>query len=259
MIRLADRRSLRDRLSSGENVFGPFLKISAPASVEAIGLAGCDFCIIDLEHGTFTFESAEDLVRNAEASGLSPIIRTFDDRPSTLVRALDTGCQGILVPDVTSREQAEAVVRAARFHPQGNRGMDPYARSARYGVVPKDRYFAEANRNVTLGVLIEGVEGLRNLPEILEVEGVDLYFIGPYDLSQSMGMPGQVQSAAVEERVEGIVEAVRGSGGAAGIYADNVDDARRWRELGVQFVAVSVDVRILLQACLEVVESLRNS
>jgi 4-hydroxy-2-oxoheptanedioate aldolase len=251
------KATIRDRLSGGESVFGPFLKIPAPASVEAIGLAGCDFCIIDLEHGPFTFESAEDLVRTAEVSGLSPIIRTFDDRPSTLVRALDTGCEGILVPDVTSREQAEAVVRAARFHPQGERGMDPYARSARYGVTPKDRYFVEANRSVALGVLIEGVDGLENLPKILEVEGIDLYFIGPYDLSQSVGVPGQVHSTAVAERVQEIVDAVRGAGGAAGIYADNAEDARHWRELGVQFVAVSVDVRILLDGCLEVVESLR--
>ena len=251
--------TLRSRLRSGESVFGPFLKIPAPASVEAIGLAGSDFCIIDLEHGAFSFESAEDLVRTAEAIGLSSIIRTFDDRPSTIVRALDTGCEGILVPDVTSREQAEAVVRAARFHPQGERGMDPYARSARYGLTPKERYFEEANRNLALGVLIEGVDGLRNLPQILEVEGIDLYFIGPYDLSQSVGVPGQVHSKAVGERVEEIVQSVRGAGGAAGIYADGVDDARRWRELGVQFLAVCVDVRILFEGCLAVVESLRGS
>ena len=245
-------------MDRGESVFGPFLKIPAPASVEAIGLAGCDFCVIDLEHGAFTYESAEDLVRAAEVSGLSPIIRPYDDKPSTVVRALDTGCEGILVPNVMSREQAEAVVRAARFHPQGNRGMDPYARSARYGVTPKERYFVQANQDVALGVLIEGVDGLRNLPQILEVEGIDLYFIGPYDLSQSVGVPGQVHSTAVENHMKEVVEAVRGAGGAAGIYADNVEDACRWRELGVQFVAVSADVRILLAGGLEIVEARRN-
>jgi len=248
--------TVRRRLGQGECVFGPFLKLPASASVEAIGLAGFDFCIIDLEHGPFTFERAEDLVRAAQVSGIGPVIRTYDDRPSTLVRALDTGCDGILVPGVSSRSEAEAVVTATRFYPEGRRGMDPCARAARYGVVPMGEYLAQANGEVLIGVMVEGAEGLTNLPEILEVEGIDLFFIGPYDLSQAVGLPGQVGAPEVRDRVVEIVDAVKTAGAVVGIYADTPEVARRWRDVGVQFVAIGVDVRILFEGCRALVDSL---
>jgi 4-hydroxy-2-oxoheptanedioate aldolase len=250
-------QTIRHRLASGEHVFGPFLKIPASVPIELIGHAGFDFCVIDLEHSPFTFERAEDLVRVAQRAGVASIIRTFDGHPSTLVRALDTGCDGILVPNLNSRMEAEMVVRGARFHPLGERGMDPYARSARYGMTPKDSYFAQANEQTLVGVQIEGLKGVQNLNEIIETVGTDLIFIGPYDLSQSLGKPGQIGAPEVQAKVKEIVAAVRARQKAVGIYADTVEDARRWRDLGVQFVAVSVDVRIFLKACQAIVEALK--
>ena len=247
---------LRDRLSAGENVFGPFLKIPAAAPVEIVGYAGFDFCIVDLEHSPYTFERAEELVRAAQGAGVAPIIRTFDSQPSTLVRALDTGCEGILVPNVKSLAEAERVARGGRFHPLGERGMDPHARSARYRTIPKEIYFAEADKRTLVGVQVEGMEGVQNLSDIVDVEGIDLIFVGPYDLSQSLGVPGRIDAPAVLAKVEEIVTVVRARGKALGIYADNLEEARRWRGLGVQFVAVSVDVYIFLRACQSIVEAL---
>jgi 4-hydroxy-2-oxoheptanedioate aldolase len=249
MPKTVETKTIRDRLSAGEYVFGPFLKIPALVPIEVVGQAGFDFAIIDLEHGPFTVERAEDMVRAAQGAGLASIIRTTDGAPPTLVRALDTGCDGILVPNLESREEAEAVVRGARFHPQGERGMDPYARSARYGTIPKEVYFDRANERTLLGVQIEGEAGVQNLDSILQVAGTDLVFIGPYDLSQSLGLPGQIAAPAVVQKITDIVQAAKAAGTAVGIYADNVDQALRWRDLGIQFVAVSVDVRIFLEAC----------
>jgi 4-hydroxy-2-oxoheptanedioate aldolase len=256
---MVDKRkntTLRDRLSAGENVFGPFLKIPAAAPVEIVGYAGFDFCIVDLEHSPYTLERAEELVRAAQGAGVAPIIRTFDSQPSTLVRALDTGCEGILVPNVKSLAEAEMVARGARFHPLGERGMDPHARSARYRTIPKEIYFAEADKQTLVGVQVEGMEGVQNLDDIVDVEGIDLVFIGPYDLSQSLGVPGQIDAPAVLAKVEEIVAVVRARGKALGIYADNLEEARRWQGLGVQFVAISVDVYIFLRACQSIVEAL---
>jgi 4-hydroxy-2-oxoheptanedioate aldolase len=258
MSTIAKPGTIRDRLAAGEYVFGPFMKIPASAPVELVAHAGFDFCIIDLEHSPFTFERAEDLVRVAQGAGIAPIIRTFDGQPATLVRALDTGCDGVLVPNLTTRAGAEKVVRGARFHPLGQRGMDPHARSARYRTIPKEVYFSEADDWTLLGVQIEGVAGIRNLDEILKVEGTDLIFVGPYDLSQSLGVPGQITAPAVLDKVTEIVKEVRASGKAVGIYADNIEEARRWRDLGIQFVAISVDVYIFLRACQEMVEALGN-
>jgi 4-hydroxy-2-oxoheptanedioate aldolase len=248
---------LRSRLAAGASVFGTFLKIPASVPAELAGYAGFDFCIIDLEHSPFSFERAEDIVRAAQGAGVAPIIRVYDGQPSTLVRALDTGCDGILVPNLKSRAEAEMVVRGARFHPLGERGMDPHARSARYRTIPKEVYFAEANDRTVLGVQIEGVAGVQNLDDIANVQGIDLIFIGPYDLSQSLGVPGQLNAPAVVEAVQDIVTGVRARGKAVGIYADNVEEARRWRDLGIQFVAISVDVYVYLKACQAIVDALR--
>jgi 4-hydroxy-2-oxoheptanedioate aldolase len=251
-------RTIRDRLADGECVFGPFLKIPASAPVELAGYAGFDFCIIDLEHGPFTFERAEELVRVAEMAGVASIIRTFDGQAPTLVRALDTGCDGVLVPNLKTRAETEMVVRGARFHPLGERGMDPHARAARYRTIPKERYFAEADQRLMLGVQIEGVTGVQNLDEIVEAKGTDLIFIGPYDLSQSLGMPGQIDAPPVVEKAKEIVASVRARGKSVGIYADNIEQARRWRSLGIQFIAISVDVYILMRALQGMVEALRQ-
>jgi len=252
----AEAGTIRDRLSAGEALFGPFLKIPALAPIELVGYAGFDFAIIDLEHSPFTFERAEDMVRAAQAVGVASVIRTYDSDPSTLVRALDTGCDGILVPNLKDGAEAEAVVRGARFHPLGERGMDPHARSARYRTIPKEVYFAQANERTLLGVQIEGAAGVQNLNDILQVEGTDLIFIGPYDLSQSLGLPGQITAPAVMDKVREIVDAARVQGKAVGIYADDVNAARRWRDTGIQFVAVSVDVQVFLKACQEMVNRL---
>jgi 4-hydroxy-2-oxoheptanedioate aldolase len=249
--------TIRSRLAAGECVFGPFMKIPASVAAEIVGYAGFDFCVIDLEHSPFTFERAEEMVRAAQVAGVASIIRPYDGQPSTLVRALDTGCDGILVPNLNSRAEAEMVVHGARFHPLGGRGVDPYARSARYGTIPKEIYFTQANDRTLVGVQIEGMKGVQNLAEIIATKGTDLIFIGPYDLSQALGLPGQVHAPPVLAKVEEIVAAVRAKGKAVGIYADNVEEARRWRDLGIQFVAVSVDVRILWRACQAMVEALR--
>lgn len=258
MTHSAKSKTVRHRLMAGECLFGPFLKIPAPAVVELIAYAGFDFCVIDLEHSPFTFERAEEMVRAAQGAGIAPVIRTYDSQPSTLSRALDTGCEGILVPNLKTRAEAESVVRGSRFHPWGERGMDPYARSARYSTVPKGTYFLEANERTMVGIQIEGVLAVQNLDDIVETEHIDLIFIGPYDLSQSLGVPGQIDAPVVLSKIKQIVATARARGKAVGIYADHVEEARRWRDLGVQFVAVSVDVGIFLRACQAMVTELRT-
>jgi 4-hydroxy-2-oxoheptanedioate aldolase len=134
--------------------------------------------------------------------------------------------------------------------------MDPHARSARYRTIPRDRYFDLANDRTLVGVQIEGEAGVQNLESILQVAGTDLVFIGPYDLSQSLGLPGQIDAPPVLNKVGEIVAAARATGKAVGIYADTVTEALRWRDVGIQFVAISVDVHIFLRACQDIVSQL---
>lgn len=250
--------SLKQKLSRGEVVFGPFWKTRDQALIEAAASAGFDFVILDLEHASHAFSDIESLVRVAELAGIGAVVRTPDHRESDIVKALDSGAQGILVPHVSTRAEAQQVVAAAKFQPLGERGMDVYARSARYGVIPKSEYLQEANNSTVVAIQIEGQEGVANVKEIVAVPGIDVVFFGPYDLSQSMGIPGQVDHPDLVAKLKELVDITRSARKAAGIYVDDSATALRWAQLGIQFISISVDVRLFYQACRQLVAALRE-
>jgi 4-hydroxy-2-oxoheptanedioate aldolase len=250
--------SLKDKMRSGDFVVGPFLKSASAAIIEVMGHAGLDFAILDMEHGPLAYETLEHHILAADHVGLAPIVRVEAITESSIIRPLDKGAAGLVVPHVDSGAMALDVIRFSRFGPQGERGMDIYARAAQYGHMPKKEYLRRANENTMLALQIEGAEGIRNLDEILTVAGSDVIFVGPYDLSQSLGVPGEINHPEVLRTVEQIVEKVRRANRHVGIYADDVDTARKWIGLGVQFIALSVDTAIYYQACKALVAALRK-
>jgi 4-hydroxy-2-oxoheptanedioate aldolase len=225
--------------------------------VEVMGYAGLDFVLLDMEHGPLSYETIEHMVLAAERVGIAPVARVEAITESAIIRPLDKGAAGLLVPHVDSRAMAEDVVRFARYAPEGERGMDVLSRAAQYGHLPKNEYLRKANE-ATLILQIEGAEGIRNLDEILAVPGAEVIFVGPYDLSQSLGYPGQIDHPEVVQAVERIVATVRKAGRHVGIYADSPATARKWIDLGVQFVALSVETAIYYQACKRLVAELRG-
>jgi len=250
--------NLKEKLRRGEFCVGPFLKAGSPEIVEVSGYAGVDFVLLDMEHGPLAYEAVEHLVLAAERVDIAPVVRVEAITESAVMRPLDKGAAGILVPHVDSAQMAQNVVRFSRFGPAGERGMDMHCRAAQYGHLPKKEYMQRANENTLLILQIEGSEGLHNLPEILAVAGSDVIFVGPYDLSQSLGMPGEIDHPQVVRAIEGIVETVRKGGRCVGIYAENVEAAKKWIGIGVQFVALSVDTTIYYQACKRLVAALRE-
>ena len=241
--------SMKQKLQQGEAVYGPFLKLSDPALIEIAALAGFDFAIIDSEHGPFSMETAQQLVRSAEARGLTPIVRVPENEPHYILRALDIGAHGVQVPQVSTKEAAIRTAEAAKYHPKGDRGVCCFTRAAQYGSIPPAEHFETSNAEVSVIVHIEGVEGVTNLPEILTVEGLDVIFLGPYDLSQSCGVPGQVDHPSVVEKMEEAVKLSREAGKAVGTYVNTVEAGKRWRDIGVQYVSISVDTNIFYNAC----------
>jgi len=243
------QNSLKEKLSSGETTFGPFLKLSDPAIVEISGYAGFDFVIIDTEHGPLSIETAQDLVRAAETADITPVIRVTENNPSLILRALDIGAQGIQIPQIANQSDAEKAVQAAKYHPQGDRGVCRFVRAANYSSMDRFKYFEQANQETLVIVHIEGVEGVNNLPDILTVEGLDVVFLGPYDLSQSCGVPGQVEHPKVIEKMKQAIELARNQKKIVGTFVDSVDAGKKWMDLGVQYISYSVDVGIFYQAC----------
>lgn len=250
--------TLKQALNAGRTVFGPFVNIPSSIVVEIIGHAGFDFAILDLEHGLMDFDIVEQMVRGAECGGLSAVVRTREGFGPDILRALEVGAAGVQVPHVSSKKAALEVVRVAKYHPAGERGLSPYSRAARYSMDAQPGFTDRLNAESLVIVQVEGVEGLNNLDAILTVAETDVVFLGPNDLSQSLGMPGQMHHPKVVAAMKDAAERIRKAGKAAGVFAKDTEDARRWADLGVQYVSISMDVGILLEACRSIVHTLRN-
>ncbi|MDA9202003.1 aldolase/citrate lyase family protein [Flavobacteriaceae bacterium] len=240
--------TLKSKLQDGKAVLGPFCKINDPAIGEIAVLSGFDFFIIDMEHGPYSYESAQNMIRAAEARGISPVIRVTDNSETLILRALDIGAKNIQVPQVCTKSDAEKVVNAAYFYPKGERGMCRYVRAADYSSIDGKTHFGTANQQVLTIVHIEGLEGIQNLNEIMSVDGIDVIFLGPYDLSQSCGVPGEVFHKKVVSRMKEAVALAKKKGKILGTFTEDIHKAKMWADLGVQYIAYSVDVGILEKA-----------
>ncbi len=245
--------AFREKITNGP-VLGPFSKTEDPAIVEAMGYAGMDFVILDLEHGPNTVRSLQGLLRAAESADIFPIVRVKENVPSLIGEVLDIGAGGIQVPQITNADKAREVIRHAKFAPHGMRGVCRFVRAANYSDMDRFEYFKKAN-DVLIILQIEGEEAIANIDSILEVQGIDVIFIGPYDLSQSLGIPGQIDHPQVFDRMAGIIDACKAKGVVVGTFADTVKTVRRWKELDVHYLAYSVDIGILLEKCKELVSA----
>lgn len=236
-------RGLRRAMAAGRELLGTFCVIPSAEVVELIALSGLDFVIIDMEHGPFGLESVRDALVAARARGLWAVVRVPGPDGGAIGSVLDAGADGVLVPQVTSADTARTVVAAARFAPEGERGAHPWVRASGYGTLPD--WFATANRAVAVLVMIEGAEGVAAVPEIVEVPGLDAIFLGPVDLSHSMGVPGRLDHPRVRGAMEDVAAKAAARELATAVFAAGPEDARGWWGLGVRVVACGVDSQII--------------
>lgn len=248
---------LKHKLKQGEVVLGPFVNCAYPAFIEICGHAGFDFAVIDLEHGPLHTLVAEDLCRAADCTGLAPIIRVRKNDAPQIQRALDIGSAGVQVPQIETKTDAEAVVRAAKYSPLGARGLSFYTRAGVY-TAAGTQITDQLNQESLVIVHVEGKQGIDNIQDIVSVPHIDVVFLGPYDLSQSLGIPGQVKDSRVIELMRAGVKTIRDAGKAAGTFADNPETAKQWIDAGVQYIALGVDVGIFLKACQALVKGVRG-
>lgn len=247
----------KDALNKGKTVFGPFMKSTDPAFIEVAGYSGFDFVILDMEHGPATVTELQNLIRGALLANVIPIVRTSDSSEISITKPLDLGALGVQIPQVTSGAMAKACVRAARFFPKGERGVCRFVRAANYSSIPREEYFSKANEILVI-IQLEGKEAILDIDNILNVEGIDILFIGPYDLSQSLGVPGQISNPIVIESMKDIVNRARALGIVVGTFTDTLESAKMWRDTGVQYISYSVDVGIFTNACSQLVEALKD-
>ncbi len=255
---MAIRGGLKKKLQAGEIVVGPFVIIPSVPLVDTLGYSGMDFCIIDTEHGPISQESATDLVIAAQGVGVAPIIRVGDNDERLILRALDVGSEGVQVPQINSIVDAESVIHSAKYAPLGARGLSIFTRAGKYFKDEGDNHTDRQNDETMIVVHIEGKRGLDNLEEIMTVDGIDVLFLGPYDISQSLGYPGDVRNPIVETALREATAKARAQGRAVGSYAKDVEMGKWLIDLGIQYISINVDATIYMQACETIVNSLKK-
>jgi 4-hydroxy-2-oxoheptanedioate aldolase len=233
------------------------MKTCDPAWVEAAGFAGFDYAILDREHGPASLETTQNLIRAAQCADLLPVVRVSACDEVQIAKVLDIGAIGVQVPQIDNARQAERAVRAAKYHPSGQRGLCRFVRAARYSATPKSEYLQSANHTLII-LQLEGRKAIDNVDEILSVAGIDVIFIGPYDLSQALAVPGDIDHPRVIEQMQYLVEKTRQRGMVVGTFADTYAYAEMWRKAGVQYLAYSVDVAVFLHACQDIVGKLNH-
>jgi 4-hydroxy-2-oxoheptanedioate aldolase len=231
--------STKTKLVEGQVVFGGIIGGYAPELVELLGAIGYDFVMLDCEHGPMSLDQLENMVRAAEVFGITPIVRVPDHADATILRYLDRGVQGIIVPHVNTAEQAASVAQAARYYPEGHRGAAS-GRAHDYNVHVTRRESAEWLNAQTLVIpMIEETEAVANLDAILAVPGVDVLHVASNDLAQSMG---NAEPAEVRRMMGEVVTRIRDGGKVAGVGGNAPTDAGGVAEfirLGATFVTIS--------------------
>lgn len=219
-------------------VMGIFQGFNCPNVTEFIGYAGTDFVILDSEHGYMSPETMENMVRAADCCEMTTIIRVPQNERQYILRALDIGALGIHVPMVNTREEAEKAVYFAKYYPRGGRGLAFSTRAARYGMgVVKKEFIENSNKEVLVIVHLETKESIENLSEILKVADLDILFIGPTDLAQSLGYYGDSGHEEVQKIIEGAVARIIESGKIAGVFCGDLQSAKKWTDKGVRYIA----------------------
>jgi 2-keto-3-deoxy-L-rhamnonate aldolase RhmA len=236
---------LRDKISSGKLTMGSWITLGHPAIAEIVARAGFDWLVVDLEHSVISIDMAGDLIRTIDLCGVAPLVRLTSNDPNQIKRVMDAGAHGIVVPMVNSPAEAARAVSATHYAPKGTRGVG-LARAQGYGVNFQD-YLKWQNDGPVVIVQIEHMDAVAHLEEILNVPGVDGFMIGPYDLSCSMGIPGQFENAEFITTMNRIRETGKRLGCPAGLHIVEPDLQRLEQTIreGYTFIAYSVDIRML--------------
>ncbi|MCA9437781.1 MAG: 2-dehydro-3-deoxyglucarate aldolase [Candidatus Omnitrophica bacterium] len=231
---------IRERVLQGELFSGTFLNLGSSLTAEIAGQAGFDYVLIDLEHGSGDHDSLLVQLQAVDSTPAATIVRVAWNDPVRIKRVLDLGPSGIMVPMVNTAEEAQRAVSAMKYPPVGIRGVAASNRACRFGP-GFDDYFSQANDNLLTVVQIETPVALENIESIADVEGVDVLFVGPSDLSVSLGIGRQVEHPEMREAYSAVIAAAKGNGKAAGILVQTEEQLAMAIDLGFTFISLSSD------------------
>jgi 2-keto-3-deoxy-L-rhamnonate aldolase RhmA len=240
--------ALRERIREGAELRGTFLNLGSPLAAEALALSGFDWLLVDLEHGARGEETLIGQLLAGAAHDVPVLVRVESAERIRVGHVLDLGASGVMFPRLDTPEEVRAAVAHLWYPPHGDRGVATYNRARRFGGDLRDS--AAVNDEVVGIVQIESAGALANVASIAAIPGVDVLFVGPSDLSTSLGVPGQIDSPIFLEALDAVVAAAKSVNVAAGILTGDVDRVAELSQRGFSFVSVASDSALLRQAAL---------
>ena len=248
--------SFRQKLEQEKLCIGTFLSLPCPEIAEICAEAGMDWILVDLEHTTLEVRDVQGILQ-AVANKCACIVRVPSKDVATIKRVLDTGVDGIMIPHINTAEETASIVQACLYPPEGNRSVG-ISRAQQYGLGFKD-YLSSANQDILLIPQVEHVEGVAAIDDIVKVPGVSAVFIGPYDLSGSMGMLGEVRSPEVQKEITKVRLSCSKAGIPAGIFSADIDSALPHIEQGFILIALGIDTNFLIDSIRRIMDQLRQT
>lgn len=242
------KNPLKKALSENRQTYGSWITLSHPLIPEILAPAALDWLVVDMEHSSIGLNELLPLIISIEANNMVPLVRVGENNPNLIKRVMDAGAYGVVVPNVNSAREAKAAVNAVKYPPIGTRGVGLY-RAQQYG-----RQFEEyktwlSDESVVI-IQIEHINAVNNIDEIFMTPGIDAFMIGPYDLSGSLGKPGEFNDPEVIKALEMVMEAAERHSITAGFHSvsSNPEEARKRKEQGYKFLAFSIDTIFLADA-----------
>ena len=250
--------TLKQKLQNRELTIGSWITLGHPSIAEIMAKAGYDWLTVDMEHSAITMHQAQQLIQVIELCGCVPLVRVGDNDPNLIKRVMDAGAHGVIVPMVNTREDAEQAVASVKYPPHGFRGVG-LARAQGYGSSFEEYKQWNDDESIVI-VQIEHIKAVGNLEEILAVDGVDGFIIGPYDLSGSLGVPGEFDHSDVVAALEKVKKITKRKNALSGFHVipPSVEDLQEKIAEGYLFVAHSLDILFLGEGCRNSIEKIKR-
>lgn len=252
--------SLKKRLNDGHLLIGTMIsELRNPNIAYMLAQNGFDFFILDNEHGAYSPETVSDMIAAARGAGLAIVVRIPEIRRETILKPLDSGAAGLLVPQVNTKQQAQEIIFHAKYPPLGNRGAALRRPHSLYRRVIAEEYLKQANEDTFIAVQAETPQAIANLEEIASVSGIDAIFVGPFDLSISLGIPGELNHPQEVTAIEKVIEVCQRKRIFSGIHLFDMAALKNWIGKGMRFVTYSSDVALLADAARNAVQDLKST
>lgn len=254
---------LKTMFREDQTAIGSWITLSDAAVVELLGIAGYDFALIDIEHASLDFQTVENMIRAADMVGIAPLVRVGQNHENVILRVMESGAYGVVVPHVIDAASARQAVEAVKYEPLGIRGISSMTRSARWSSIDFTEHVQTSNEQTVVIPMVEDREAVANIEEILSVDGVDVVLIGPADLAKSFGVTTEKNPPVVRDAIEHMAAAAKKVGKAKlGLPIFHSAFNAGYRELvdlGVRFITQSTDAAVLVRAWRENLKKARES